>query len=81
MVGAVANVGMHQAKTELSRLVARALDGEDVVITRRGHPTVRLVPVALDASGVVERAERLAGSLSTSGTLGATVQRLRREWD
>jgi prevent-host-death family protein len=81
MVGAVANVGMHQAKTELSRLVARALDGEDVVITRRGRPTVRLVPVAPHASGVVERAERLAGSLSTCGTLGATVERLRGEWD
>ena len=81
MVSAVANVGMHQAKTELSRLVARALDGEDVIITRRGHPTVRLVPVAPDAAGVVERAERLAGSLSTSGTLGAQVERLRDEWD
>jgi len=71
---------MHQAKTQLSRLVARALDGEDVVITRRGQPTVRLVPVAPHAAGVAERAERLAGRLSTSGTLGATVERLRREW-
>jgi len=80
-VPVVPTVGMHQAKTELSRLVARALDGEDVVITRRGQPTVRLVPVAPDASGVVERAERLAGSLRTSGTLGATAERLRGEWD
>lgn len=38
-------VGMHEAKTNLSRLVERALDGEEVVVTRRGEPAVRLVPV------------------------------------
>jgi prevent-host-death family protein len=38
-------VGMHEAKTQLSRLVERALSGEDVVITRHGKPVVRLVPV------------------------------------
>jgi prevent-host-death family protein len=38
-------VGMHEAKTQLSRLVERALSGEDVVITRHGTPVVRLVPV------------------------------------
>jgi prevent-host-death family protein len=37
-------VGMHQAKTNLSRLVERALAGEEIVLTRRGEPAVRLVP-------------------------------------
>jgi prevent-host-death family protein len=37
-------VGMHEAKTQLSRLVERALEGEEIVITRRGEPAVRLVP-------------------------------------
>jgi prevent-host-death family protein len=37
---------MHEAKTDLSRLVERALAGEDVVIARAGVPVVRLVPVA-----------------------------------
>jgi prevent-host-death family protein len=37
--------GMHEAKTHLSRLVERALTGEEVVITRRGKPAVRLTPV------------------------------------
>jgi len=37
---------MHEAKTELSKLVERALAGEDVVIARAGVPVVRLVPVA-----------------------------------
>jgi len=36
---------MHEAKTQLSRLVERALAGEEVVIARAGKPLVRLVPV------------------------------------
>lgn len=39
-------VNMHEAKTELSKLIERALAGEDVVIARAGVPVVRLVPVA-----------------------------------
>lgn len=38
-------VNMHEAKTELSRLVERALRGEEVIIARAGIPVVRLVPV------------------------------------
>jgi prevent-host-death family protein len=41
----MAEVGMHEAKTNLSRLVERALAGEEIVLTRRGEPAVRLVPV------------------------------------
>jgi prevent-host-death family protein len=39
-------VGMHQAKTQLSKLVERALAGEEVVIARNGTPVIQLVPVA-----------------------------------
>src|ERR1700728_4447491 len=39
-------VGMHEAKSTLSRLVERAAAGEDIVIARNGTPVVRLVPVA-----------------------------------
>jgi prevent-host-death family protein len=38
-------VPIHKAKAELSRLVARACAGEDVVIARGKRPMVRLVPV------------------------------------
>lgn len=37
-------VNVHQAKTELSRLLARVEAGENVVIARRGQPVARLVP-------------------------------------
>jgi len=37
---------MLEAKTQLSRLVQAALDGEDVVIANKGVPVVRLVRIA-----------------------------------
>ncbi len=36
---------MHEAKTKLSQLVARAQDGEEIIIARNGKPVARLVPV------------------------------------
>ncbi len=36
-------VNVHEAKTQLSRLLARVEAGEDVVIARRGEPVARLV--------------------------------------
>lgn len=36
---------MHEAKTHLSRLLARVSMGEEVVITNRGEPVARLVPI------------------------------------
>ena len=36
-------VNVHEAKTHLSRLLARAERGEEVVIARNGKPVARLV--------------------------------------
>jgi prevent-host-death family protein len=38
-------VNMLEAKTQLSKLVELALNGEEIVIARDGEPAVRLVPV------------------------------------
>ena len=38
-------VNLHDAKTNLSRYVEQALDGDEVVIARAGKPLVKLVPV------------------------------------
>jgi prevent-host-death family protein len=38
-------VKMHQAKTQLSKLIAAALAGEEVVIARGSEPVVRLTPM------------------------------------
>ena len=39
-------VNVHEAKTHLSRLLADAEAGEDVVIARNGKPVAKLVPYA-----------------------------------
>jgi prevent-host-death family protein len=36
---------IHEAKSQLSKLVERALEGEEIIIARAGKPVVRLVPV------------------------------------
>ncbi|MGN6548596.1 MAG: type II toxin-antitoxin system Phd/YefM family antitoxin [Pararhizobium sp.] len=50
---------MHQAKSELSDLVARAEAGEEIVIARHNKPAVKLVPVDR-----IERKPRKPGALA-----------------
>lgn len=38
-------VTIHQAKTNLSRLLQKASDGEEVIISRGAKPVARLVPI------------------------------------
>ena len=51
-------ISIHEAKTHLSRFVDAALAGEDVVITRRRKPVVRLTVVRESNANI-----RQAGSL------------------
>jgi prevent-host-death family protein len=39
-------VSIHAAKTHLSRLVARAEAGEEIIIARGNKPVAKLVPIA-----------------------------------
>jgi prevent-host-death family protein len=45
----MATINMHDAKTQLSDLVARAEAGEEIVIARRNKPAVKLVRVGEEA--------------------------------
>jgi prevent-host-death family protein len=55
-------INIHQAKTQLSALIARVEAGEEVVIARANKPVARLVPVTApapkrrlgEAAGLVE---------------------------
>ncbi|HRI02686.1 MAG TPA: type II toxin-antitoxin system prevent-host-death family antitoxin [Pyrinomonadaceae bacterium] len=38
-------VSVYEAKSKLSQMINAALDGEEVVITRNGKDTVKLMPV------------------------------------
>jgi len=45
----MAIINMHDAKTQLSDLVARAEAGEEIVIARRNKPAVKLIKVEADS--------------------------------
>ena len=55
-------VNIHEAKTQLSRLIARVEQGEEVVIARAGEPVAKLVR---------------AGRAKRSRKLGAYAGKLR----
>lgn len=38
-------ISVYDARANLSKLIERALAGEDIVITRRGKPVARLTPL------------------------------------
>jgi len=49
-------VNIHEAKTHLSKLLARVREGEEIVIAKAGKPVARLIPV------VEQPARRVPGS-------------------
>ena len=46
-------VGVYEARTRFSQLLQRVAAGEEITITRHGHPVARLVPALITHS--VER--------------------------
>jgi prevent-host-death family protein len=70
-------INMHDAKTQLSDLVARAEAGEDIVIARRNKPAVRLVKV--EATRTAARGKRRPGALAELLEPEA-LARLREAW-
>lgn len=59
-------ISVTDAKGQLTELVRRAEAGDDVILTRHGHPAVRLVPVkaALDSKArrALLEAARISGA-------------------
>ena len=43
MVSKMLQVNVHQAKTNLSKLIQKVLDGEEVIIARGNQPVVKMV--------------------------------------
>jgi len=67
------SVSIYDAKTHLSRLVARAEHGEETVITRHGRPVARIVPVPAQPS------TRTPGRLRGQITVGPDFEDLSEE--
>jgi len=64
----VANYNIHDAKTQLSRIIERVERGEEVIISRAGTPVAKVVPL----TGDVRRRGR--------GMLRGRLQ-LSEDWD
>ncbi len=56
-------VGIHEAKTHLSRLVDQATRGEAFVIAKSGRPMVKVVPLDAPEERAQQRIGFLAGLL------------------
>ena len=38
-------VNIHEAKTQLSKLIQQAISGEEVIIAKDGTPVIKLIPI------------------------------------
>jgi len=77
------NIPVAEAKNRLSELIARVEAGEEIAVTRRGKPVVRLVPVgAMDVEAQrtrVEQAFRRLGELRSQVRLEGDLKTIARE--
>jgi prevent-host-death family protein len=69
-------VNMHQAKTQLSKLVEHALAGEEVVIAKNGKPLVRLTPYAVPEQD--RKPGRFAGQIWIADDFDQTPEEIIR---
>ncbi len=56
-------VNIHEAKTHLSRLLARAAKGETFIIAKAGKPLVKVVPLETPEAGRVRRLGFMVGEI------------------
>ncbi len=63
-------IGAFQAKTHFSALLEQVENGEQIIITKHGHPVARLVPITvapdIDIKSVIQKIKKF----SQSHTLG-----------
>jgi prevent-host-death family protein len=56
-------VNIHEAKTQLSRLVDQAAKGEPFIIAKAGKPLVKVVPLDAPPPGRIKRLGFMAGKI------------------
>jgi prevent-host-death family protein len=70
-------IPVSEAKGQLTELVRRAEAGDEVILTRHGHPAVRLVPVKVPSDRKSRRAflEAVCNSAAAKATAGPSAAR------
>ena len=72
-------VNLADAKARLSELVSKAESGEETVITRRGHPVARIVPIASPKKPIRSLAEFRATLPKSRKSSVQLIRQLRDE--
>lgn len=72
------SVNIYDAKTQLSKLIARVEAGEQIVISRNGRPAARLVPI--DIASSPRRPGALAGQISVPPDFDDFDAQQERDW-
>jgi prevent-host-death family protein len=57
-------VNIHEAKTQLSKLIEQATHGEGFIIAKAGKPVVKVTPLAAPTGAQVRRLGFMAGQIS-----------------
>lgn len=60
------SINIHEAKTQLSKLLSRVALGEEFTIANRGVPVAKLVPYTSSKSTVDRQPGRLTGQITMS---------------
>ena len=81
----MAQVGAYEAKTNFSKLLARARRGETTTITHRGEPIARLVaavdaPDPAESLAAFERLRAIAQTIAASRTGPPITREEIKEW-
>jgi prevent-host-death family protein len=58
-------VNIHEAKTNLSRLVEEAAKGNSFIIAKAGKPMVKVMPLSAEERNSTERLGFMVGEIST----------------
>jgi prevent-host-death family protein len=60
----IQTVNMHEAKTQLSKLVDKASKGEPFIIAKAGKPLVKVIPVDAPVPKKVQRLGFMSGQIA-----------------
>ena len=68
-------VNIHEAKTHLSRLLARIANGESIIIAKAGKPIAKLIPATVADLPAKRRIGFMEGEISVPDDFGIMMER------
>lgn len=66
-------VNIHEAKTNFSKIVNKALQGEEIVIARGGKPLIKLTPYVSEEGAETRKGGQFKGLMNISENFDAPL--------